>query len=614
MERLTGFFHSVIAACGLQVVVPEVPEERGPSVVEHPLDYAGGIVFVARVGLEHGALGIVGHGLGFAFVVGEIGGGAVDRVHRVVEVLEIAETLFAGVKIPHRIGGLDVIGGQHFFEAARWRDRGACSDLCREAVGATGSRRVRKPEIGRRVIVGAAHFHAAFAADRRDVFRGGRDNGIGPVEIPEHGEVGALENRGWRLVAAVEPREHAGMDAQPFKLGALRRHGDFLVGRFPIRPFHPVIAAGPAGEDQHALFVGEIEEGVRLDLSLQANGVEIQIAEILKLRSEALRRFALEHVGCPASAADQDTLAVDAEKQVALRIDLGCDFADAIARDRVVRQNTLDIEIKIDLMQRGGAHLMWPPQFRILDAQLGEFFGAEADRARFAGGERQVLLDVVAFEIGFHRGRYLPIARVMKFGFHREIGLSERGVCEMRAHQRRADFDRAALAQPDAAPEAHVLIGRRGIPVDPVDAEVFLGLRDGIDRERVGPVVREQRRDVEFVCAIRAGSFARVCDALAVKPDIRAVVDSAEIQPDVAAAGSVRRRGEFRAVPPGAAEGAVFGHRADGEHFARGIVHARQGPQIVAEVRIRIGLVSHKRRYDGRGHPRGVPAAGFETR
>ena len=78
VERLAGFFGAEVATGGLEIVIEEVPDGGGPSVIEHPLDDACGGVFVAGVRLEHGALAFVGHSLRFQLVVVEAGGRAVD--------------------------------------------------------------------------------------------------------------------------------------------------------------------------------------------------------------------------------------------------------------------------------------------------------------------------------------------------------------------------------------------------------------------------------------------------------------------------------------------------------------------------------------------------------
>ncbi len=71
MDRLAGFFRTEISACRDEVVVVKMPDERWPSIVQHPLNHTRGRVFVPRVGFEHGALAIVGHGLGLALVIVE---------------------------------------------------------------------------------------------------------------------------------------------------------------------------------------------------------------------------------------------------------------------------------------------------------------------------------------------------------------------------------------------------------------------------------------------------------------------------------------------------------------------------------------------------------------
>src|SRR5579862_303562 len=63
MDRLERDFRAEVPASGMQVVAVEMPDQAGPGVVKHPLDDAGGSVFIAAVSLKHGALAFVGHGL-----------------------------------------------------------------------------------------------------------------------------------------------------------------------------------------------------------------------------------------------------------------------------------------------------------------------------------------------------------------------------------------------------------------------------------------------------------------------------------------------------------------------------------------------------------------------
>ena len=62
IHRMQGFHGALgakIAARGTQVIVVQVPDHGGPGVVQHPLDYAGGLIFVAAVSLVHRAYAFV---------------------------------------------------------------------------------------------------------------------------------------------------------------------------------------------------------------------------------------------------------------------------------------------------------------------------------------------------------------------------------------------------------------------------------------------------------------------------------------------------------------------------------------------------------------------------
>ncbi len=118
VERLAGFFGAEITTGGLQIIIEEVPDGGGPSVIEHPLNDTGGGVFVAGVGLEHGAFAFVGHSLRFQQVLVEALRRAIDRVHRAIEVAEILEAFGACVIVPERILRPHVIGGNEIFSGS----------------------------------------------------------------------------------------------------------------------------------------------------------------------------------------------------------------------------------------------------------------------------------------------------------------------------------------------------------------------------------------------------------------------------------------------------------------------------------------------------------------
>ena len=76
------------------------------------------------------------------------------------------------------------------------------------------------------------------------------------------------------------------------------------------------------------------------------------------------------------------------------------------------------------------------------------------------------------------------------------------------------------------------LSGGQGFPVDPVDAEVGFGGREGFDGDGVFLAGVQVVSHIEVVGSIGAGDLLVVGDLLAVDPEIGAVVDAAEVQPE----------------------------------------------------------------------------------
>ena len=138
VDGLVGFFGAEVAAGGNHVVVVEMPDERGPGIIEHPLDDAGGGVFISGVGLEHGALAVVGDGLGFALEVVERSGGAVAAIEAVGENVDGGEAFLAGVVIPDVVDGPEMIFGNEALEGFARGDGGAGTGFGVVAMSAAG--------------------------------------------------------------------------------------------------------------------------------------------------------------------------------------------------------------------------------------------------------------------------------------------------------------------------------------------------------------------------------------------------------------------------------------------------------------------------------------------
>jgi hypothetical protein len=149
---------------------------------------------------------------------------------------------------------------------------------------------------------------------------------------------------------------------------------------------------------------------------------------------------------------------------------------------------------------------------------------------------------------------------VVEFCVDGEVGGGKRSVGKMRDRHGRTDGDGATDDEIDFAPEAHVLVRRAWIPIDPVDAEILLGRGEGFDREYIFCAGLEEVRYVEVIGAICAGDSGGVGDATAVNPNLAAVVDAAEVDTGAQIAGCGGGSYELNAIPPAAAVGAVLRH------------------------------------------------------
>jgi hypothetical protein len=99
------------------------------------------------------------------------------------------------------------------------------------------------------------------------------------------------------------------------------------------------------------------------------------------------------------------------------------------------------------------------------------------------------------------------IGGVVQLGVDGQVGGAERVVGKVGDGQRRAHGDGAGGGEIDCAPEAHVFVGRAGVPIDPVDAEIFFGGGEGFDGEDVGFAGLEKLGDIEVVGAVGAGDL-----------------------------------------------------------------------------------------------------------
>src|SRR5208283_20759 len=165
---------------------------------------------------------------------------------------------------------------------------------------------------------------------------------------------------------------------------------------------------------------------------------------------------------------------------------------------------------------------------------------------------------------------------------------------------------RPALPQVYVSPEAHIFIRRCRVPVDPIDPQVALRLRNRLDRDHIYLGMAQEGSHIEFIRPVSSRNLLLARNPAAIHPDVRAVVNAVKIEPD-AAPSIILRKAEFGSVPPGTPKWAVLWHWQRREILADRIGGARNGSKILAKVGLGRRLVRDKRRDDRRRHGYTVP-------
>ena len=353
------------------------------------------------------------------------------------------------------------------------------------------------------------------------------------------------------------------MASQAVNLIAQRGLRYLEVFIFPVSPVLPEIAATPSSHHQDALLVGYIKELLSFKLAFKTDGVQSQVAHIAEFIGEPLRGFAQHHVGCPATAANQDVLAIDLEhafRSIQRQFgDFGCDLANAELRAGLIGEFAVHFKRQSQIVQVRRPHLRRPPQPRMAQVEVRILVRLEDHVFRLSRRQFDRLREVDVFDAAFQRPFDRVITAIFQQRGHRQVGGVICRRINLRKHSRMPQRDRPAVRQIHLAPQAHVLVGRGGIPVHERDRQAVLGWRPDLHCERIRSGLNGGS-NVELVGPPCSSDIVRVSDLLSIEEDVGAVVDAAEVQPH----GFPGVRGgqrKFLAVPPRNRVGAVGRHR-----------------------------------------------------
>ncbi len=435
-------------------------------------------------------------------------------------------------------------------------------------VGVVAGVRGVVPVAGRHPVVGPLLL-AGRAEDPAGVVLGRGDDRLLEAGLAEAGQRGGLLLVDRRVVAPAEVK-HAGVVAQPLPDRQRRLiHHVVILGRHaaPAGRWLPLVAALEAGVDQDAGPVHLVVEVLRHLLALGPDPVQAHGLDHRDLARQVGRRVVQEQVLRPAARAVVKRHAVDLEDPDALgrlRRRLGqvrADLPDAEfhRRRRVGRAGAAGSTGRArhgagnagaQRVERLAAHLVRPPQPRVLDDERGVARRGERHRRARAGRERDRPRYLDAGPAARRRDRRGHDARLRRAGVVGHVRVHGQ---RRRGHVRRVilrdvgvgDAQRVRDVQLDGELNARVVIRR------------YLGPVHVVEREHRRRVVRvqlqgqhvlagaEQARDVEGVAGVVAldGGLGR--DLGAVDPDVGLPDDPVDDEPGVLARLEVRRRTRY---------------------------------------------------------------------
>ncbi len=231
----------------------------------------------------------------------------------------------------------------------------------------------------------------------------------------------------------------------------------------------------------------------------------MHVERIAELRVLSLGLWAEEQVWCPTAATNQDAFAVHAKEQAPLRCHLGSDLADAEAELRTVRDASVDDELQREILEHSFPlpELGRPPELRIRDAKLGKAVGRKAHLHAVVCRERDGALEGDAPNATSQRTADRMRREIPQVAHDGELRTLERCAVDTAHDLGIPHDDVTARREIRGLPDAHVLVRRRWIPVDPRGLKIGWLRREHLDGDRILSSVHRVG-DIELDATIRS--------------------------------------------------------------------------------------------------------------
>src|SRR5207302_1095416 len=210
----------------------------------------------------------------------------------------------------------------------------------------------------------------------------------------------------------------------------------------------------------------------------------------------------------------------------------------------------------------------------------------------FSASQLHVLLQFKPLQFRVQEPFYRSGRGILQFGADRELGsLVSRP--QPGSHKWVSRCNSSALRQKYFPPDTHHFVRGSGIPIHPGDLEVVSLRREDFHGDGVTLACLNELADIEFKGSVGAGNLGFVGDLSSIDPEIRAIVNSQEIQPGLLVL-IVGWQIELRAKPPRATKRASLRHVVIGKELFVGLKNSWIRSEIVCPERIRIRLIGNQ--------------------
>ena len=174
--------------------------------------------------------------------------------------------------------------------------------------------------------------------------------------------------------------------------------------------------------------------------------------------------------------------------------------------------------------------MIGPPELRMLKFEFWELRWRKFYNLGFSTPQFHVLLQLKPLQLRVQDPFDGSRGGIVQFRADREFGsLIVRP--ELGSHKRVSERDFPALRQKYFPPDTHHFVSRRRIPIHPGNLQVVLLGREDFHRDRIPSAGLNEVGDVEFKGAVGPNDIGFVGNPFSIDPQIRAIVDSQEIQP-----------------------------------------------------------------------------------